>query len=296
MSKIIKKALTRAAYRKESNSIPVANLSGPEHSLPRERVGLFNLSEDNDGKSIDVVAVHGLQGDPYKTWEHDNGSIWLRDFLPADIPLARIMTFGYESTVAFSKSVAKLEDKSLELLNRLSAERGEAGMSIGGRRPIVFICHNLGGVLVKKALILAHERSSDLYYKDIVDNTRAIIFLGVPHNGIDSAWWANFVGKALRGASIGTSTNTALVADLRRGSNTLINISKQFVDRGKDLKIYTFYETQRLAGIVVCNLLGFKQYPYCWHRLTTGCWWAIGTNRYAKWEVVPSRCKPQKHL
>ena len=56
----------------------------------------------------------------YKTWQYDTGSLWLRDFLPADIPNARIMSFGYNSTVAFRKSVAKIEDKALELLNHLS--------------------------------------------------------------------------------------------------------------------------------------------------------------------------------
>jgi hypothetical protein len=80
-------------------------------SEEEEKVGLFELSNKQNSKTVDVVAVHGLQGHAYKTWEHENGSLWLRDFLPADVPSARIFTFGYESTVAFSNSVAKLEDK-----------------------------------------------------------------------------------------------------------------------------------------------------------------------------------------
>lgn len=124
-------------------------------------VGLFELSDKQSSKTVDVVAIHGLQGHAYKTWEHENGSLWLRDFLPAGVPFARIFTFGYESTVAFSNSVAKLEDKALDLLNRLSAERKSDGAAKDGR-PIVFICHSLGGIILKKALILAHERSSDL--------------------------------------------------------------------------------------------------------------------------------------
>lgn len=90
-------------------------------SVCRQNFGLFELSKTENETTVDVVAVHGLQGDAHKTWEHDDGSLWLRDFLPADIPFARIMTFGYDSTVAFSKSVAKIEDKALELLNQLSA-------------------------------------------------------------------------------------------------------------------------------------------------------------------------------
>ena len=263
MSKLIRKFLRKAAYRKKPGLIPVTNISTPENNLPTERKGLFDLSKDNAGTSIDIVAVHGLQGDAFKTWEHENGSNWLRDFLPGDVPSAHIMTFGYESTVVFSNSVAKIEDKSLELLNSLSAKRDEPDAAgIGRGRPIVFICHSLGGILVKKALVLAYENLSNIYYKDVVDNTKAIIFLGVPHKGSDSAWWANFAANALKTASIGRFTNTALVAALRKNSNTLTNISKQFVHRGKDLKIYTFYETQRLSGVVVCTLLNLKQYPH----------------------------------
>ena len=126
-----------------------------------EKIGLFELSNQDAEKTVDVVAIHGLQGHAYKTWEHDNGSLWLRDFLPADIVFARILTFGYDSTVAFSSSVAQLEDKALELLNRLSAKRSGVTCPGSKARPIVFICHSLGGIVVKKVLILAHERSTD---------------------------------------------------------------------------------------------------------------------------------------
>lgn len=105
--------------------------------------------------------------------------------------------------------------------------------------------------MVKKALVLAHERSSDPVFKDILINTKAIAFLGVPHKGSDSAWWANFAANALKGASIGLTTNNALVADLRKDSSALSTISKQFIDRGRDLSIYTFYERLRLKGVLV---------------------------------------------
>ena len=183
----------------------------------KPNIGLFELSKNETEKTINVVAVHGLQGDACKTWEHDNGFLWLRDFLPADIPDARIMTFGYDSTVAFSKSVANIEDKALELLNHLSAKRSPAAG--GPSKPIFFISHSLGGIVVKKALILAHERDSNLDYKDILHNTRAIAFLGVPHRGSDSAWWAGFAANLLKNASLGTSTNIALLAGLEKGSS-----------------------------------------------------------------------------
>ena len=216
-------------------------------SPEKEKIGLFELWKAEASKTVDVVAVHGLQGDAFKTWECSNGTLWLRDYLPEEVPSARIMTFGYDSTVAFSNSVARIEDKALDLLNRLGAQRDEST----SRRPVVFICHSLGGIVVKKALILAHERSSDPVFKDILINTKAIAFLGVPHKGSDSAWWANFVANALKGASIGLATNNALVADLRKDSSALSTISKQFIERGRDLSIYTFYERLRLKGVLV---------------------------------------------
>ena len=120
-------------------------------NVPKQKIGLFELSTNECEKNIDIVAVNGLQGDAYKTWEHDNGSLWLQDFLPPDIPNGRIMTFGYDSTVAFSKSVAKIEDKALELLNHLSAKRSPIAPG-GPSKPIVFICHSLGGIVVKERL------------------------------------------------------------------------------------------------------------------------------------------------
>ena len=271
MPNFIEKLIGKGKEKETSATLPLPAISSSQGALAdlhlddttstslvpistrnKQNVGLFELSSNETVKTIDVVAVHGLQGDAYKTWEHDNGSLWLRDFLPADMPNARIMTFGYDSAVAFSKSVARIEDKALELLNHLSAKRPPATPG-GPSKPIVFICHSLGGIVVKRALILAHERDSNLDYKDILDNTRGIAFMGVPHQGSDSARWASFGANLLKSASMGTSTNTALVSNLVKGSTTLANISNQFVDRARDMMIYTFYETKRLNGVMVCT-------------------------------------------
>ncbi len=80
--------------------------------------------------------------------------------------------------------MAEIEDKALELLFHLSAKRFPAALA-GPSKPIVFIYHSLGGIVVKKALVIAHEHDLNLDYKDILDNTRGIAFLGVPHKGSD---------------------------------------------------------------------------------------------------------------
>lgn len=233
------------------DKIPILPVPPSATHVSKEKIGLFELSNNEGETTIDVVAVHGLQGDAYKTWEHDNGSLWLRDFLPSDIPNARIMTFGYDSTVAFSRSVAKIEDEAFELLNHLSAKRTRSAPGTSSK-PIVFICHSLGGYVVKKALVLAHDRNSSLDYRDISASTKAIAFLGVPHEGSDSTRWADFAANLLKSASIDAS-NTAIVSDLEKGSISLATIAQQFVEKVPDMIIYTFYETDRLHGVLVCS-------------------------------------------
>ena len=50
--------------------------------------------------------------------------MWLRDFLPFQMPYTRIMSYGYDSLVAFSKSELELGDVAADLLDRLDCERG----------------------------------------------------------------------------------------------------------------------------------------------------------------------------
>ncbi|KMP09093.1 TPR repeat:NB-ARC [Coccidioides immitis RMSCC 2394] len=46
-----------------------------------------------------LLAIHGLNGDPIKTWTHkETGVMWLKDLLPEAIPNIRIMTFGYNAS------------------------------------------------------------------------------------------------------------------------------------------------------------------------------------------------------
>jgi hypothetical protein len=72
---------------------------------------------------VDIVAIHGLGGTPFKTWTHENGKLWLRDFVPAQFSRARIYTFGYDSGVLFSKGTGTLDDFARIFLKAIKLER-----------------------------------------------------------------------------------------------------------------------------------------------------------------------------
>ena len=63
------------------------------------------------------------------------------------------MPYGYNSTTAFSKAVTDIDDEAAMLLNRLDEERQDQDQMT---RPIVFISHSLGGIVVKKADVLLY--------------------------------------------------------------------------------------------------------------------------------------------
>jgi hypothetical protein len=70
------------------------------------------------------------------------------------------------------------------------------------------------------------------------------MFMGTPHQGSTTASWGAMGADMLRAASLGTSTNTALVKELKENSKTLQEISKDFTFLGVGVMIYSFVETE----------------------------------------------------
>jgi len=57
------------------------------------------------------------------------------------------MSYGYNSRTAFSKAVTDINDEAAMLLDRLDGERQSKDQKT---RPIIFVSHSLGGIVVKK--------------------------------------------------------------------------------------------------------------------------------------------------
>lgn len=106
----------------------------------------------NESGVIDFVALHGLNGHYSNTWTAtspvDGRQVnWLKDLLPGVLPNARVMSFGYNSIVQFSKGTAGISEFAEQLLEALMAWRTSPEEK---KRPIIFICHSLGGIVFKQ--------------------------------------------------------------------------------------------------------------------------------------------------
>ena len=57
----------------------ISPAGGHPPNVLKERGGSFSFPTGNDPKTVNVIAVHGPQGDAFKIWELDKGFLWLRD-------------------------------------------------------------------------------------------------------------------------------------------------------------------------------------------------------------------------
>ncbi|KAF2114010.1 hypothetical protein BDV96DRAFT_106631 [Lophiotrema nucula] len=141
--------------RKPKRLAPVASQSKPPHTLDdgtlspglppsrpaipstrssarRKTYGLEILYDGRGstdgglGVGVDIVAIHGLNGNAHSTWRHSNGTLWLKDLLPGDLPNSRIYTYGYPAEVLFSKSRGDIVDYSRGLLSEVWGQLFEA--------------------------------------------------------------------------------------------------------------------------------------------------------------------------
>ncbi|KAH1271222.1 hypothetical protein KXV33_004997 [Aspergillus fumigatus] len=155
-----------------------------------QAIPAFSQAKSANNLVVSIVAVHGLNGDSITAWSApETGTLWLKDLIPKHIPHARVLSFGYESSSCRFDGPGFV-DKIRSLATTLVADL-EADGSLGDcrTRPIIFVCHGLGGVIVKKALAHSANSTSPLvaHLNEIFISTFAILFFGTPHININLA-------------------------------------------------------------------------------------------------------------
>ena len=114
------------------------------------------------------------------------------------------------------------------------------------QRPVIFVCHSLGGIVFKRALVMAHAHS--LRYNSLITAIKSVIFMGTPHRGSDSVNWSKILGRLANIPMLG-NIKTDLLKDLQPKSELLMTISSDFVERGAGLSIFSIYERKFIPGL-----------------------------------------------
>ncbi len=221
------------------------------NSQPNEENNVAGLSEisgcQNYNRRGDVVFVHGLAGHPWDTWHWQSNSskdyqatnFWL-NWLGEDLKDVWIWTFGYYAArLRANGSAMPLFDQASNFLDDLE------NFNIG-ERPIIFVTHSMGGLLVKKMLSTAENFVRDKRKKAVIDSTKGIVFLSTPHLGSDVAQWV----KSLTGF-----LTTVSVEELKAHAPQLRELDewyRQHVDEF-EIKTKVYYETRPTSGVLVVN-------------------------------------------
>jgi len=165
------------------------------------------------------------------------------------MPSARIFTWGYD--VDIEKAFRAVSQAStFQHAGVLLSDVGDSRPTPQEKsRPIIFIAHSLGGIVVKDALCLARNERTHL--GDIFTSTLGICFLGTPHKGSSSA----SLGKIAFGISrvLAQNPNLAVLRSLEQNSETLDRISTNFKQalQVRRIFVYSFREELPYKGTMI---------------------------------------------
>jgi len=174
-----------------------ASAACPTSENVNKPYGIQLLHDGGPDSIVDIVFVHGLTGRRYDTWRAEGeAEPWPKKLLPHALsPLTvRIFSTRFDSNIA--GWTGKVDDITItknadDLLHDLSMTRERDGLT---DRPIIFVCHSLGGLVCKQALISA-QNSLNKIENSIYTSTRALAFMGTPyHTSTMSAVHFNLVG------------------------------------------------------------------------------------------------------
>jgi protein SERAC1 len=197
---------------------------------------------ENPNRHGDVVFVHGLNGDAVTTW-HPEGQperFW-PNWIGKDLPEVGIWSASYPASAsAWVGGTMSLVDRAVNVLELLHVN------DIGTNRPIVFVTHSLGGLLVKQMLRKVTD-SNGPECKALMKHAKGIVFLSTPHAGSNLA---NFFVKYLKFLIPSVS-----VKELEAQEPLLRDLNTWYCDKyiDLDIPIKVYCERMKTSGVLVVD-------------------------------------------
>ncbi|KAK7908877.1 hypothetical protein PG985_016180 [Apiospora marii] len=151
--------------------------------------GLMPVHEHPSAK-VDVVFIHGLNGHWKESFAKDS-IFWLKDYLPKDTDNRRIISYGYDARVKADIPISQqtIFDHEEDLVTKLVQMRKRTDSNQSTERPIIFIAHSLGGIVLKNALLCSHNATAThlAHHRSIKISTCGILFVGTPQQGVEGS-------------------------------------------------------------------------------------------------------------
>lgn len=132
-----------------------------------------------------VVFVHGILSSGETCWRHENGAYW-PELLKSEPALERLGIYVYSYETGIFSGTYSLNDVVDDLKERFFTLD-----KVADSRRIVFVCHSMGGIVVRKFLV---ERVSDLLDRKI---EIGLFLVASPSLGANYANWLAPIAKVM---------------------------------------------------------------------------------------------------
>ncbi|KAK4455447.1 tetratricopeptide-like helical [Podospora aff. communis PSN243] len=188
---------------------------------------------------VDVFAIHGLGSNPRSAWRYvGNGTevYWLQDLLPQQegFENLRIIMINHQTRWDSNSPEADFDVFAKMMLDEIEHLHHK-------NRPIIFIAHSFGGLLLKRSLVLATSRS-----KDVARMTKGVLFLGVPHFGTKAA----FIASLLACTAYWRGSSTTMLEYMAEGNSIVERLDKDFDEAYAEADSKREYDTPYISNFL----------------------------------------------
>lgn len=141
-----------------------------------------------------------------------------------------------------------------DLLSSILAERAEKT----ARRPLFFICHSIGGLVLKMALTQASRGSK---YGSILEDCYGVTFFATPHRGSSYLSIIDFSMSIQQLLHLAVPLTPKLRAELRLDHPPLLKIDDDFKQLSSEFHVWSFHETED-SGLSRIGFAGPTDIPF----------------------------------
>ncbi|TEY28543.1 hypothetical protein BOTCAL_1016g00020 [Botryotinia calthae] len=217
------------------NSFETPNLP---YTIDHDFLGVTPLFE-GDEPLVDIITIPGLGSHPIGSFKGKD-SVWIRDFLPQDLPSARILAYGYNTSILDRNAKQSISDLAKAFLSSVIAFRS-----------------------VTKALHIAKISFRNPDNVDFFKSSYGLMFFGVPNSGLNNKALMQIVAGGL---------NEQMIKDLQVADedheptqflSTIKQNFKQCCKEGR-FQIRSYYEQKETQMVrKLDNGLLVKDGPLC---------------------------------
>ncbi|KAI0452405.1 hypothetical protein F5B21DRAFT_483485 [Xylaria acuta] len=166
--------------------------------------------------------------------------LWIRQGIRKEVSKARVMLYRHRE-LDEGMTIEKAADDLIEQVTNMRSGLKKA-------RPVFFICHSIGGLVVKRALVKAKKREE---LRALVYDCHGITFFATPHRGSSYLSMPNLRESIQNLLFLEKPLPRSITDELRLGYRPLLKLHDAFTDIASELRLWTFYETvdSQLSGL-----------------------------------------------